>query len=196
MYKRQDLSCEQLDTLLHQVHIFGFSLASLDIRQESTRHSDAIDELTRNLDLPQAYGDMDETQRMAWLLQELQTRRPLIPPAANWSAPTAETLAVFRMLQRLQEEFGPRICNSYVISMSHTASDLLEVLLLAKEAGLVDPPNKRASLLVVPLFETVEDLQRAPEVMEGLFKTPLYRELLPVVAVSYTHLTLPTICSV
>ena len=176
-----ELSCEQLDTLLHQVHIFGFSLASLDIRQESTRHSDAIDELTRNLDLPQAYGDMDETERMAWLLQELQTRRPLIPPAASWSAATAETLAVFRMLQRLQEEFGPRICNSYVISMSHTASDLLEVLLLAKETGLVDPPNKRASLLVVPLFETVEDLQRAPEVMEGLFKTPLYRELLPVV---------------
>ena len=176
-----ELSCEQLDTLLHQVHIFGFSLASLDIRQESTRHSDAIDELTRSLELPQAYGDMDETERMAWLLQELQTRRPLIPPAASWSAATAETLAVFRMLQRLQEEFGPRICNSYVISMSHTASDLLEVLLLAKEAGLVDPPNKRASLLVVPLFETVEDLQRAPEVMEGLFKTPLYRELLPVV---------------
>ena len=176
-----ELSCEQLDTLLHQVHIFGFSLASLDIRQESTRHSDAIDELTRSLELPQAYGDMDETERMAWLLQELQTRRPLIPPAASWSAATAETLAVFRMLQRLQEEFGPRICNSYVISMSHTASDLLEVLLLAKETGLVDPPNKRASLLVVPLFETVEDLQRAPEVMEGLFKTPLYRELLPVV---------------
>lgn len=176
-----ELSCEQLDTLLHQVHIFGFSLASLDIRQESTRHSDAIDELTRSLELPQAYGDMDETERMAWLLQELQTRRPLIPPSASWSAATAETLAVFRMLQRLQEEFGPRICNSYVISMSHTASDLLEVLLLAKEAGLVDPPNKRASLLVVPLFETVEDLQRAPGVMEGLFKTQLYRELLPVV---------------
>ncbi|HCO76365.1 MAG TPA: phosphoenolpyruvate carboxylase, partial [Synechococcus sp. UBA8071] len=63
-----ELSCEQLDTLLHQVHIFGFSLASLDIRQESTRHSDAIDELTRSLELPQAYGDMDETERMAWLL--------------------------------------------------------------------------------------------------------------------------------
>ena len=72
------------------------------------------------------------------------------------------------MLQRLQEEFGPRICNSYVISMSHTASDLLEVLLLAKEAGSRGSrPTNAASLLVVPLFETVEDLQRAPEVMEG-----------------------------
>ena len=167
--------------LIRRLDSFGAHLVTLDVRQESTRHSDAIDELTRSLELPQAYGDMNETERMAWLLQELQTRRPLIPPAASWSAATAETLAVFRMLQRLQEEFGPRICNSYVISMSHTASDLLEVLLLAKEAGLVDPPNKRASLLVVPLFETVEDLQRAPEVMEGLFKTPLYRELLPVV---------------
>jgi len=176
-----ELSCEQLDTLLNQVHIFGFSLASLDIRQESTRHSDAIDELTRYLELPRPYGDMDEAERVDWLHRELQTRRPLIPTGVDWSAPTAETMAVFRMLQRLQQEFGQRICNSYVISMSHTVSDLLEVLLLAKEAGLVDPTADHASLLVVPLFETVEDLQRAPEVMEELFESSLYRQLLPLV---------------
>lgn len=74
-------------------------------------------------------------------------------------APTRETFDVFRMLQRLQKEFGRRICRTYVISMSHTVSDLLEVLLLAKEAGLVDPSAQRSDLLVVPLFETVEDLQ-------------------------------------
>ena len=178
-----ELTCEQLDTLLHQVHIFGFSLASLDIRQESTRHSDAIDELTRFLELPQPYGEMEESTRMAWLLEELRTRRPLIPTAVRWSDTTAETMAVFRMLHRLQEEFGQRICHSYVISMSHTASDLLEVLLLAKEAGLVDPAAHKASLLVVPLFETVEDLQRAPAVMDELFNTPLYRDLLPMVGI-------------
>ena len=179
-----ELSCEQLDVLLHQVHIFGFSLASLDIRQESTRHSDAIDELTRSLELPKTYGAMEEEERVTWLLQELQTRRPLIPAAVSWSEPTKETIAVFRMLHRLQEDFGARICHSYVISMSHTASDLLEVLLLAKEAGLVDPSSGRASLLVVPLFETVEDLQHAPDVMESLFKTPLYRNLLPEVGMN------------
>lgn len=172
------LSCEGLTALLSQVHIFAFCLASLDIRQESTRHSDAIDELSRYLQLPRPYGEMGEEERVEWLLAELQTRRPLLPAAASWSAPTAETFAVFQLLQRLQQEFGPRICRTYVISMSHTVSDLLEVLLLAKEAGLVDPVEKTSQLLVIPLFETVEDLQGAPAVMERLFREPFYRELL------------------
>ncbi|MFN9546817.1 MAG: phosphoenolpyruvate carboxylase [Cyanobacteriota bacterium] len=172
------LHCDGLTALLSQVHIFAFSLASMDIRQESSRHSDAIDELTRYLQLPIPYGEMAEEQRVEWLLRELQTRRPLLPTAASWSAPTAETFAVFQMLQRLQQEFGSRICRTYVISMSHTVSDLLEVLLLAKEAGLVDPVEKRSQLLVIPLFETVEDLQRAPAVMARLFQEPFYRELL------------------
>ena len=172
------LSCEPLQHLISQAQIFAFCLASLDIRQESTRHSDALDELSRYLQLPVPYGQMDEAQKVEWLLAELQTRRPLVPAAARWSEPTAETFAVFRMLQRLQLEFGTRICRTYVISMSHTVSDLLEVLLLAKEAGLVDPVGQRASLLVVPLFETVEDLQGAPAVMEALFSQPFYRQLL------------------
>jgi len=172
------LSCEPLQTLISQVHIFAFCLASLDIRQESTRHSDAIDELSRYLQLPVPYADMDEPQRVTWLLAELQTRRPLLPPAARWSEATAETFAVFRMLKRLQQEFGERICRTYVISMSHTVSDLLEVLLLAKEGGLVDPQAQQASLLVVPLFETVEDLQGAPAVMERLLSEPFYRRLI------------------
>ncbi len=172
------LSCESLGELLSQVHIFSFCLASLDIRQESTRHSDAIDELTRYLQLPVPYGEMEEESRIAWLLGELQTRRPLLPPAARWTPATAETFATFRMLQRLQQEFGARICNTYVISMSHTVSDLLEVVLLAKEAGLVDPMARQSRLLVIPLFETVEDLQGAPAVMGRLFADPFYRELL------------------
>ena len=174
-----DLSCELLDTLLTQVNIFGFSLASLDIRQESTRHSDVLDELTRYLNLPKPYGEMDEDKRVEWLMQELQTRRPLIPAAVEWSSSTAETISVFRMLHRLQAEFGSRICRTYVISMSHTVSDLLEVLLLAKESGLVDLSAGSSGLLVVPLFETVEDLQRAPAVMEQLFQEAIYRNLLP-----------------
>jgi phosphoenolpyruvate carboxylase len=172
------LSCEALQHLISQVQIFAFCLASLDIRQESTRHSDALDELTRYLQLPLPYGEMSEEQRVSWLQAELQTRRPLVPAAGRWSDATAETFAVLRMVKRLQEEFGTRICHTYVISMSHTVSDLLEVLLLAKEAGLVDPVAPRSSLLVVPLFETVEDLQGAPAVMEALFQQPFYRQLL------------------
>ena len=172
------LSCEPLDNLIAQVHTFAFCLAGLDIRQESTRHSDALDELSRYLQLPVPYGEMEEPQRVEWLLTELQTRRPLISPSVQWSAATAETFDVLRVVQRLQQEFGSRICRTYVISMSHTVSDLLEVLLLAKEAGLVDPMAQRSSLLVVPLFETVEDLKAAPAVMERLFSEPFYRQLI------------------
>ena len=172
------LSCEPLERLLSQVQIFGFSLASLDIRQESTRHSEALTELSQYLQLPLPYDQMDEGQRVAWLLQELQTRRPLIPTGPHWSAATAESFAVFRMLERLQQEFGNRICRTYVISMCHTQSDLLEVLLLAKEAGLVDPVEGSTRLQVIPLFETVEDLKCAPQVMGGLFEAPFYRRLL------------------
>jgi phosphoenolpyruvate carboxylase len=176
--ERTSLSCESLQHLISQAQIFAFCLASLDIRQESTRHSDALDELSRYLQLAVPYGEMDEAQRVEWLLSEIQTRRPLLPPTAKWSVATAETFAVFRMLQRLQQEFGSRICRTYVISMNHTVSDLLEVLLLAKEAGLVDPLAQRAGLLIVPLFETVEDLQGAPAVMGTLFRHPFYRALL------------------
>ncbi|MEY2644854.1 MAG: hypothetical protein RLZZ611_1503 [Cyanobacteriota bacterium] len=172
------LSCEPLENLIAQVHTFAFCLASLDIRQESTRHSDALDELSRYLQLPVSYGAMEEEQKVAWLLAELQTRRPLIPPSQQWSQATAETFDVLRMVRRLQQEFGGRICRTYVISMSHTVSDLLEVLLLAKEAGLVDPSAQRSDLLVVPLFETVEDLKAAPGVMERLFSEPSYRQLI------------------
>jgi len=176
-----DLTCEPLNTLLTQVHIFGFSLASLDIRQESTRHSDALEELTKYLALPISYEKMSEEEKTSWLISELNTKRPLIPSTVNWSRSTEETFAVFKMVKRLQEEFGSRICHSYVISMSHSVSDLLEVLLLAKEMGLVDHEVNKSHLLIVPLFETVEDLKRAPNVMEALFHLNFYRSFLPKV---------------
>ncbi len=119
------LSCEPLDTLLTQVHIFGFSLASLDIRQESTRHSDALDELTKFLNMSISYLEMTEEEKVKWLMEEIETKRPLIPSGVDWTKNTDETFSVFKMVHRLQEEFGHRICRSYVISMSHTASDLL-----------------------------------------------------------------------
>ncbi len=179
-----DLTCEAVDKLLTQVHIFGFSLASLDIRQESTKHSDSIQELTNYLDMTKQYDEMSEEEKIDWLIDELNTKRPLIPSGVNWTQSTEETFSVFKMVKRLQEEFGSRICHSYIISMSHSASDLLEVLLLAKEMGLIDQSSQKSKLLVVPLFETVEDLKRAPEVMEKLFKLDFYRSLLPKVGES------------
>jgi phosphoenolpyruvate carboxylase len=171
------LSCRDLDHLICQVEIFGFTLAHLDLRQESTRHSDTLDEITRYLGMP-SYCEMAEADRVAWLVGELKTRRPLIPRDLPFSDKTKEAIETLRMLFELQREFGPDICRSYVISMSHDVSDLLEVLLLAKESGLYDPATGISAIEVVPLFETVEDLQKAPGVMTTLFDLDFYRTLL------------------
>ncbi|MEO1095593.1 MAG: phosphoenolpyruvate carboxylase [Cyanobacteria bacterium J06638_28] len=172
--------CADLDLLISQVEIYGFILAQLDLRQESSRHSDTLNEITAYLQvLPQPYNEMTEAEKTAWLTQELQTRRPLIPgELLAFSDKTRETVETFRMVRRLHQEFGANICHSYIISMSHDVTDLLEVLLLAKEAGLYDPASWQASIQPVPLFETVEDLKRAPSVMRQIFELPLYRTVL------------------
>ncbi|MGB7442707.1 MAG: phosphoenolpyruvate carboxylase [Coleofasciculaceae cyanobacterium] len=173
------LSCAELDKLICQVEIYGFTLAQLDVRQESSRHSDAINEITEYLQiLPKPYNDLSEQERTEWLRQELPTRRPLIPAELIFSEKTCETIETFRMLRRLQQEFGCQICQTYIISMSHDVSDLLEVLLLAQEAGLYDPAQGTSSISVVPLFETVEDLKKAPAIMKSLFELPLYQACL------------------
>jgi phosphoenolpyruvate carboxylase len=173
------LGCRDLDHLICQVEIFGFTLASLDIRQESTRHSDTMAEITDYLKvLPQPYNDLSEADRTAWLVGELTSRRPLIPRELPFSERITEAIDTFRMVRELQREFGRKICRTYVISMSHDVSDILEVLLLAKESGLFDPVTGTSMLDVVPLFETVEDLQKAPQVMTELFTLPFYQEML------------------
>jgi phosphoenolpyruvate carboxylase len=171
------LTCRDLDQLISQAEIYGFHLAHLDIRQESTRHANTLNEITEYL-LLKPYNEMSEPERVEWLVSELQTRRPLIPSEMPFSDVICEAIETFRMVRRLHEEFSPRICHTYVISMSHDTSDLLEVLLLAKEAGLYDPATGISKVRVVPLFETVEDLQKAPHVMTTLFELPLYRAML------------------
>ncbi|MEL7329403.1 MAG: phosphoenolpyruvate carboxylase, partial [Cyanobacteria bacterium J06559_1] len=177
--KETGLVCEDLEKLICQVEIYGFNLAQLDIRQESTNHSDTINELTEYLGLLETpYNEMSETQKNEWLISELGTRRPMIPGELPFSEKANEIIATFRLVRKLHQEFGPGICQSYIISMSHTTSDLLEVALLAKEAGLYDPVTGICALKIVPLFETVEDLRRAPEVMTQLWELPLYRAML------------------
>ena len=173
------LSCQDLEKLICQVEIYGFNLAQLDIRQESGRHSDTLNEVVEYLQiLYKPYNDLTEEERSLWLSTELQTRRPLIPSELPFSEKANETIETFRMVRKLHQEFGSEICQTYVISMSNQSSDLLEVLLLAKEAGLYDPATGASALHVVPLFETVEDLKRAPAVMRHLFELPLYRAYL------------------
>ena len=173
------LKCQQLENLLTQVEIFGFNLTQLDIRQESTRHSDAIGEILEYLGILETkYDDLTEDEKIAWLVVELQTRRPLIPAQLPFGDKTNEIVSTMRLLRSLQEEFDCNICQTYIISMCRSVSDVLEVLLLAKEAGLYDPGTAIGTIRVVPLFETVEDLQRSRQVMRNLFSLPLYRALL------------------
>ncbi|MEM8602852.1 MAG: phosphoenolpyruvate carboxylase, partial [Cyanobacteria bacterium P01_H01_bin.121] len=173
------LRCQELDDLICQVEVYGFTLARLDIRQESSRHSDTLNEIVEYLQiLPKPYNDLSEPEKTKWLVAELSNRRPIIPTEFKCSDVAIETVETFRMLRQLQQEFGPEICQTYIISMSHHVSDVLEVLLLAQEAGLYDPVLGSGSLTIVPLFETVEDLRRAPAVMEELFEQPLYQALL------------------
>jgi phosphoenolpyruvate carboxylase len=173
------LQCSDLEHLICQVEIFGFVLTHLDIRQESTRHADALQEISEYLQiLPQPYSELSESERVTWLVSELTSRRPLVPRELPFSEKTQEAIDTLRMVRELQREFGDDICKSYIVSMSHDGSDLLEVLLLAKEAGLYDPVTGISSLQIVPLFETVEDLQKAPTVMTDLFTLPFYRTIL------------------
>ncbi|MCX5935849.1 MAG: phosphoenolpyruvate carboxylase, partial [Pseudanabaena sp. LacPavin_0818_WC45_MAG_42_6] len=167
------LNPKPLENLIRQVDVYGFHLAHLDIRQESTQHSNTIAEIAEALQLlDKPYDDLTEVERVAWLTQELKTRRPMIPAKLNFSAKTNEIIETFRMVAKVQQEFSVAICNNYVISMN------LEVLLLAKEAGLYDPATGKGSLSIAPLFETVEDLRSAPPIMTELFELPLYRAYL------------------
>jgi len=173
------LHCRELDNLICQAEVYGFTLVELDFRQDSSRHSDAIAEITAYLQvLPKPYDELSEAEKTAWLIQELKTRRPLIPAEMPFSETACETIETFRMLRLLQQEFGQGICQTYIISMTNFVSDVLEVLLLSQEAGLYDPASCQTTVRIVPLFETVEDLKRAPAVMKELFELPLYRAAL------------------
>lgn len=173
------LKCQELDHLIAQVEIYGFHLTQLDFRQESVRHSDTIDEIATYLGiLDKPYNQLSEAEKTAWLIEELKTRRPLIPSEMPFSESSCEIIETFRILRSLQQEFGLEICHTYIISMTNYVSHLLEVLLLAQEAGLYEPVTGITTVRIVPLFETVEDLKRAPAVMEELFSLPLYRACL------------------
>lgn len=170
------LRCRDLDNLICLVEVYGFNLTQLDFRQESSRHSDAIDEIVKYLQiLPTPYKELSEAERTKWLAEELKTRRPLIPQEMPFSADTCQAIETLKMLRHLQQEFGLSICQTYIISMTNDVSDVLEVLLLAQEAGLYDPATSVSTIRIVPLFETVGDLKRAPAIMRELFDLPLYR---------------------
>ena len=150
--------------LIRRVRCFGAHLVRLDIRQDSARHTALLSELTRYLGLGD-YAEWDEASRRAFLLSELAGRRPLLPRDWTPSDDAAEVLATCRVIARQP----PAALGAYVISMAREASDVLAVHLLLREAGCRHP------LPVAPLFETLDDLDRAPRVVADLLAQPWYR---------------------
>ncbi|OEY66916.1 phosphoenolpyruvate carboxylase [Marinobacter sp. X15-166B] len=153
-----------LDTL-RRAHTLGLSLVRLDIRQEASRHAEAVAEITRYLGVGD-YLSWSEAERQAFLVRELQGVRPLIPK--NWqpSAAVAEVLATCEVVAGQT----PEALGSYVISMASQPSDVLSVILLLREAGMTFP------MRVVPLFETLDDLSGAPQSMAALYEIDWYRQ--------------------
>jgi phosphoenolpyruvate carboxylase len=154
----------RLTDVLRRVATFGVTLATLDIRQASDRHTDALDAITRALGLG-AYAEWDEEQRLDFLVRELSNPRPLIPHGLQTSPAVSDVLETFRIIARLPAES----LGTYVVTMTHQASDVLAVELLQKEMGTARP------LRVVPLLETAADLQRAPRILDRLFAIEWYR---------------------
>lgn len=155
---------------LRRVRCFGSHLLRLDIRQESSRHTDVFAELTRYLELGD-YQQWSEEQRIEFLSRELESKRPLFPRHWKPSDPVKEVLDTFIMIgEQPRQALG-----AYVISMAHAASDVLAVQLLLKEFGSDDSFNEEP-MQIAPLFETLDDLNHAAGVVTDLFNIPVYRE--------------------
>lgn len=149
---------------LRRLSVFGTSLVRLDIRQEAPRHAQVLSEVTRYLGIGD-YNEWDEAARQAFLLRELSNPRPLLPH--HWPC-SEETREVLDTCYVIAEEEANAL-GAYVISMAGQSSDVLAVALLLKSCGL------ERSMRIVPLFETLDDLERAPQVIESLLSVPWYR---------------------
>ncbi len=167
----------KLKDLIRLVETFGFFLMHLDVRQESTRHTEAVTEVLSKAYGNDSYAGMDEKQRMTALAELIRADVPAIDKT-GFSEATAETLAVFDAMVQMQKEISPRAFGAYVISMTHAASHVMEVMFLARTAGMVDVDNNRCDIRIAPLFETIEDLSHIEEVTELLLDNTVYRQLL------------------
>jgi phosphoenolpyruvate carboxylase len=156
--------------LVRRAEVFGFHLARLDLRQHSQVHEAAVAELLAVQGVRKDYAGLGEPERIALLAREIERAQPGAPTTDALSPATRETVEVFHCARRLQQELGREVCNVYVVSMTAGLSDVLEPLLLARQAG--------AELQIVPLFETIDDLRRSAELMRELLALPVYRRAL------------------
>ncbi len=169
----------RLRHLRRAVEVFGFHLAPLDLRQHSAVHARVIGELFARATGRRGYEAMAEPERQELLLKELYTPRPLVSSHVVYSDETAGQLRTLATAADAHARFGASAIPNYVISMTAAPSDLLEVALLLKEAGLLVPGEEpRSAVNIIPLFETIDDLRGCGTIMEQLFSNPYYRKLL------------------
>ena len=173
-----DLSRGRLRSLRRAVDVFGFHLASLDIRQNSDVHQRVMTELLGTAGVGADYGTLDEAARVGLLAGELGNPRPLASPSFSYGEETAAELAMLRVAADAHRRYGRAAMPNYVISKADGVSDVLEVAVLLKEVGLLRPREGRLDVDIVPLFETIGDLQRCGRVMDDLLGLPAYRRLI------------------
>ncbi len=169
------LAAQRLHPLIRAVEVFGFHLATVDLRQSSDKHEAVVAELLATARIAPAYARLDEAAKRALLLGLLNEARPLRVLGADYSALATSELAIFEAAKQLLARYGRQSIRHYIISHTETVSDLLEVLLLQKEMGLMHGLLTEAAthdLIVVPLFETIEDLRNAAPIMREFYALP------------------------
>ena len=162
-----------LGRLIRGVEVFGFHLAALDLRQNSAVHERVVAELLKVAGVEPDYAALDEDARVALLRRELAGARPLTSRFATYSEETAGELAIVEAAAQAHAVYGPQCITNYIVSMGKSVSDLLEIHLLLKEVGLYRPgETPTCPIMAVPLFETIEDLQAGPAIMQAYFALP------------------------
>ncbi|MEZ0339714.1 phosphoenolpyruvate carboxylase [Mycobacterium sp. pV006] len=173
------LAEDRLAHLRESVRVFGFHLCGLDLRQNSDVHEEVVAELLAWAGVHADYTSLDEAQRVELLVTELGTRRPLTGPGAQLSELARKELDIVAAAARAVRVFGPQAVPNYIISMCESVSDMLEAALLLKESGLLDASSEQpyAPVGIVPLFETIDDLQRGSAILEAALELPRYRAI-------------------